>query len=63
VDDIPLLVEYFISLCEKDRQELQQHNEQDVPAVSSVRLAGNIRELQNVIERAVILCDGGNILG
>src|ERR1700693_3741258 len=54
VDDIPLLVEYFIDrYAKKARQELQRHNQQDLPAFQGYHWPGNTRELQNVIERAV----------
>ena len=57
-DDIPLLVEYLIERYAKkagkkfrniDRKTLQLFQDYNWP--------GNIRELQNVIERAVVLCD------
>jgi formate hydrogenlyase transcriptional activator len=57
--DIPLLVEYFIDRFGKkagnkfrtiDKKSLKLFHAYDWP--------GNIRELQNVIERAVILCEG-----
>jgi formate hydrogenlyase transcriptional activator len=57
-EDIPLLVEYFIGRYAKaagktirhiDRQTLEQLTAYDWP--------GNIRELQNVVERAVILSE------
>ena len=59
VDDIPLLVEYWI-----DRYSKQAGKKFRAIASATLELfqrydwPGNIRELQNVIERAVILCDG-----
>ena len=59
VDDIPLLVEYWI-----DRYSKQAGKKFSAIASATLELfqrydwPGNIRELQNVIERAVILCDG-----
>ena len=59
VDDIPLLVEYLI-----DRYSKQAGKKFSAIASATLELfqrydwPGNIRELQNVIERAVILCDG-----
>jgi Nif-specific regulatory protein len=58
-EDIPLLVEHFI------RHSAQQMNVR-VPSVSDEAMAmltsydwpGNIRELQNIVERAVLLSDG-----
>ncbi len=61
-EDIPLLVEYFV------RNSAAQLNVR-VPRISDAAMAaltaynwpGNIRELQNVVERAVLLCDGDTI--
>lgn len=61
-EDIPLLVNQFISRFNR----LQQKSVQGVSAETlSLLMAydwpGNIRELENVIERAFILCDSGYI--
>jgi len=62
-DDIPLLVEHFLK---KSSQKLKGKIVRDVsPQVMELFFAydwpGNIRELENVIERAVILCKGERI--
>jgi len=62
-DDIPLLAEYFV---DKYRRELKT----SVKAISGEALdllmqypwKGNVRELENCIERALILCDGDSIM-
>lgn len=59
VDDIPLLVEYFIDrFGKKAGKRFRTINKKSLGLLQAYDWPGNIRELQNVIERAVILCDG-----
>ncbi|MGD0137861.1 MAG: sigma 54-interacting transcriptional regulator [Tepidisphaeraceae bacterium] len=59
VDDIPLLVEYLIDRYAKKSGKKIRHVEQKTMELfKAYNWPGNIRELQNVVERAVILCDG-----
>ena len=59
VDDIPLLVEYLIERYAKTAgKKIRQIRKQTVELFQTYDWPGNIRELQNVIERAVVLCDG-----
>jgi formate hydrogenlyase transcriptional activator len=58
-DDIPLLVSYFVQKCAKQMQKKIE----TIPAATMKGLTawewpGNIRELENFIERAVILTRG-----
>jgi formate hydrogenlyase transcriptional activator len=56
--DIPLLVEYFIDrYARKARKNIKRVNKKTLELLQSYPWPGNIRELQNVIERSVILCD------
>ncbi len=58
-EDIPLLVEYFIErYAKKARKKINSISQQTSDLFQSYEWPGNIRELQNVVERAVILCDG-----
>src|SRR2546428_10881808 len=58
-DDIPTLVEYFISrFATRMRKQLRQIDRQTLQAMQRYSWPGNIRELQNIIERAVIIADG-----
>jgi PAS domain S-box-containing protein len=58
VDDIPLLVEYFIErYAKKAGKKFRQVRTQTLELFQAYDWPGNIRELQNVIERAVILCE------
>ena len=59
VDDIPLLVEYFIErYAKKAGKKIRNIRKQTSELFQAYDWPGNIRELQNVIERAVVLCDG-----
>jgi formate hydrogenlyase transcriptional activator len=59
VDDIPLLVEYFIDrYAKKAGKNFRDITSKTLALFQGYHWPGNIRELQNVIERAVILCDG-----
>jgi formate hydrogenlyase transcriptional activator len=59
VDDIPLLVEYFIDrYAKKAGKNFSDITNKTLQLFQAYDWPGNIRELQNVIERAVILCDG-----
>lgn len=61
-DDIPLLAAYFIELISnklnRAEPKLTQGNIQQLLAYD---WPGNIRELQNLIERAIILCNNGQL--
>jgi DNA-binding NtrC family response regulator len=57
-EDIPLLVEYFIDrYASKMGKRIRSINRKSLELLRSYFWPGNIRELQNVIERAVIVCD------
>jgi DNA-binding NtrC family response regulator len=60
-EDIPLLVEYFIDrLARKAGKSFQTVNKRSLDLLQSYPWPGNIRELQNVIERSVIVCETQN---
>ena len=57
-DDIPLLVEYFIDrYSSKTGKKIRGIDKATLERLKSYAWPGNIRELQNVIERSVVLCD------
>ncbi|HEX4164922.1 MAG TPA: sigma 54-interacting transcriptional regulator, partial [Bryobacteraceae bacterium] len=57
--DIPLLVEYFVDrFGKKAGKKFRTIDTKTLRVLQVYRWPGNIRELQNVIERAVILSDG-----
>jgi DNA-binding NtrC family response regulator len=61
-EDIPLLVEYFIDrYASKTGKKITGINKRSLERLQSYAWPGNIRELQNVIERSVIICDSENL--
>jgi formate hydrogenlyase transcriptional activator len=57
-EDIPMLVEYFIDrYARKAGKTIRSVNKKTMDLLQFYPWPGNIRELQNVIERSVILCD------
>ena len=60
-EDIPELVEYFIDRCANNvGKNITGINTKSLELLRSYPWPGNIRELQNVIERSVILCETEN---
>jgi transcriptional regulator with GAF, ATPase, and Fis domain len=58
-DDIPLLVNAFIErFGKKLGKEFTSIHKDTMKALQDYHWPGNIRELENLIERAVILCPG-----
>src|ERR1700738_4459079 len=56
--DIPVLVEYFIDrYARKAGKSFQTVNKKSLDLLQSYSWPGNIRELQNVVERSVIVCE------
>ncbi len=59
--DIPLLVEYFVDrYARKAGKNIKRVNKKTLELLQSYPWPGNIRELQNVIERSVIVCETEN---
>lgn len=57
-DDIPLLANHFIGLiCEEHGMPAKEFDDSALKALQKFEWTGNIRELRNVVERLVILCD------
>ncbi len=62
-DDIPLLVEHFLK-----KQRIRMHNPdlsitpEAVRALQRYSWPGNIRQLENEVERAAIVCDSGSMI-
>jgi DNA-binding NtrC family response regulator len=56
--DIPLLVEYFIErFARKTGKKIRGIDKTSLEVLQAYHWPGNIRELQNVIERSVIVCE------
>lgn len=61
-EDIPLLVEYFVDrFASKAGKKITGIDRRSMDLLQSYAWPGNIRELQNVIERSVIVCDTENL--
>jgi formate hydrogenlyase transcriptional activator len=57
-DDIPLLVEYFVGRFAKEAgKNIRRIRKHTLEQLENYHWPGNIRELQNVVERAVVLCE------
>src|SRR5579862_8961028 len=58
-EDIPMLVEYFVKrYAEKARKKITGIDKNTFTLCQSYHWPGNIRELQNIVERSIILCTG-----
>jgi len=61
--DLPLLIEHFINLFSKENhKKIKGISQQTLDVLTNYNWPGNIRELENIIERAVIL-DNDNTIG
>jgi len=58
-DDIPLFCRYFLDKYAREfGKPVESISDEAMERISSYDFPGNVRELENVIERAVVLCDG-----
>jgi PAS domain S-box-containing protein len=58
-EDIPMLVEYFVKrYADKAGKRISKIDKNTLKLCQSYDWPGNIRELQNIVERSVILCAG-----
>ena len=61
-EDIPLLVEYFVGRYARNAgKKIRGVNRKTLDLLQLYPWPGNIRELQNVIERAIIVCETENL--
>ena len=62
LEDVPLLVEYFIGrYASQAGKKIRNIDKKTLELFQSYGWPGNLRELQNVIERSVILCEGDTL--
>ena len=60
--DIPLLVEHFISrFNERLKKQIEGVDEEGLARLMAHPWPGNIRELENVVERTILFCEGPTI--
>jgi len=61
-EDIPLLVKYFVmKYGAKFRKSIEKIPQATIDALLAYSWPGNIRELENLIERAVIICQSAQL--
>ncbi|MCB0401019.1 MAG: sigma-54-dependent Fis family transcriptional regulator [Flavobacteriales bacterium] len=57
-DDVPVLANYFLEmLCQDHGVALKEFDKAALEELKKVDWTGNIRELRNIVERLIILCD------
>lgn len=62
IDDIPLLTEHFIKKYSLElKKEIKGIDKEAMEILKSYRWIGNVRELENTIERAIIIFEGDKI--
>jgi DNA-binding NtrC family response regulator len=58
-NDIPLLANHFIEKYNKiDKRTVKGLTEEAMQALMSMPWKGNVRELENIVERAILMCKG-----
>lgn len=62
VDIVPLAGIFLKHYCEKYGKDLLEISQEAAAKLTAHTFEGNIRELQNIMEKAVIMCDKGEIL-
>ena len=61
-EDIPLLVDYFLArLCRRMGKDIPAVNEAVLQMLLAYEYPGNVRELENILEQAFIVCPSGLI--
>jgi two-component system response regulator HydG len=61
-DDVPLLAQHFLARFNaKNNKAIASFTPDSLDALSAWNWAGNVRELENAVERAVVLCRGDRI--
>jgi len=62
VADIPLLVEHFLNRLNESHRQKKTISNESLQILMKYRWPGNVRQLESVIERAYIMCEG-DIIG
>jgi len=61
MEDVPMLAEHFLQIYTEKYNKRCDFSEKAYDQMLNYNWRGNVRELQHVIERAVLLCKGGRI--
>ena len=62
LEDLPALVEYFLSHTAKGREPVPRMSEAALRVLSAHQWPGNVRELKNVVLSSALVCDGREIM-
>ena len=58
-EDLPLLIDHFCErICRENNKSARRFNEEAMQALLAYRWPGNVREVENTVERAVVLSPG-----
>jgi two-component system response regulator PilR (NtrC family) len=57
-DDIPALVDYILIKFHGEGKRLVRVSTEALDALKNYNYPGNVRELENILERAIVLSDG-----
>lgn len=61
-EDIPVLVDHFVrKYAGKLNKKIEKINSGDLKKLERYHFPGNVRELENIIERAVVLCESNTL--
>jgi DNA-binding NtrC family response regulator len=61
-EDIPILLDYFLNLMSRKlNKKVPTVDSLVIKALTAYNFPGNVRELRNMVERALILCDGSKL--
>ncbi len=61
-EDIPLLISHILQQISRDtRQQRSTLSDEALEALCQYHFPGNVRELENILERAMTLCEGNHI--
>ena len=56
-DDIPVLAKHFVEkYCEQDNRPVKELTDEAIASLMQMTWKGNVRELENIVERAVLMC-------
>ncbi|HID70839.1 MAG TPA: sigma-54-dependent Fis family transcriptional regulator [Desulfobacterales bacterium] len=61
IDDVPLLVNYFLAKFSLPGGGIKNMSREALHRLESYDFPGNARELENIIERSLALCDGAEV--
>ena len=63
MDDLPVLVDHFLDKHARlNKRERPSVSPETMAILGDYRWRGNVRELENVVERALLLCNGKEVL-